>query len=183
MPPDDDKRPALIHGWWDDLQSDPGARAKLRRCQKPIEALALPVVIELMLRLGWKPPELDSYDWYGERIAAIAMVLAHVREHTDQSVAHLLGATHKHDTPLLSSSRWERLCNAEGHENIATEFTRIVQMLGGTANVVDLAFAMLAWDSETNHRAKQRWIYNYYGVALPSQEGGASATGSPSEMS
>jgi CRISPR system Cascade subunit CasB len=175
--PNDDKRPALIHAWWSDLQSDPGARAKLRRCHKPIEALALPVTIELMLRMGWKPPELDRYDWYGERIAGIAMVLAHVREHTDQSVAHLLGATRGLERPILSNSRWERLCNAEGHENIATEFTRIIQMLGGTANVVDLAFAMLTWDSNTKHRVKQRWIYNYYDVAmLPPTEGAAAAS-------
>jgi CRISPR system Cascade subunit CasB len=160
----------LIKDWWSDLQSDPGARAKLRRCHKPIEALALPATIDLMLRMGWKPPELDRYDWYGERIAAIAMVLAHVRENTERPVARLLGATRGLEKPLLSQSRWERLSKVEGSEDIATEFTRLVQILGGTANVVDLALTMLTWDSETTHRAKQKWIYSYYGVDLPAQE-------------
>jgi CRISPR type I-E-associated protein CasB/Cse2 len=166
MQPDDDKRPALIRAWWHDLQNDPGARGSLRRCRTPIEAQALPVTIDLMIRMGWRPPEDDPYDWFGERIAAAAMVLAHVREDTGQPVAQSLGNSSGRDQPLLSSSRWERLCRAEGHENIATEFTRIVQMLSGTANVVDLYFAIISWDHSTNHRVKQRWIYAYHGVDM-----------------
>jgi CRISPR system Cascade subunit CasB len=176
MQRDNDKRPMLIQDWWSDLQSDPGACAKLRRCHKPIEALALPATIDLMLRMGWKPPESDQYDWYGERIAAIAMVLAHVREDIEQPVARLLGDTRGGEKRLLSQSRWERLSNVEGSEDIATEFTRLVQMLGGTANVVDLALTMLTWDSEKNHRAKQRWIYMYYGFYLLAQGVDAAST-------
>jgi CRISPR system Cascade subunit CasB len=174
MQSDDDKRPALIRSWWTELQSDPGGRGKLRRCRRPIEAQALPPTIDLMVRMGWSPPEEDRYDWYGERIAAIAMVLAHVREDSTQPVARSLGATGGLDKPRLSNSRWERLCRAEGHEEIATEFTRIVQMVGGTANLADLAFAMLTWDRDTNRRSKQKWIYAYYGVDTPAQDSGAS---------
>ena len=175
MQSDDDRRPELIRSWWKDLQSDPGARAKLRRCRTPIEALALPATIELMIRLGWKAPEQDHSDWFGERIAASAMVLAHVKEDGTQPVARSLGKQPGRDQPVLSSSRWERLCRAEGHENIATEFTRIVQMIGGTADVVDLVFAILYWDHNTNHRIKQRWIYSYHGVDLPTHDRNASA--------
>jgi CRISPR system Cascade subunit CasB len=127
------------------------------------------------MRMGWKPPEGDRYDWYGERLAAIAMVLAQVREDSADPVARSVGITRGSDRPVLSNSRWERLCSAEGHENIATEFTRVVQMLGGTANVVDLTFAMRSWDSDTNHRAKQRWIYEYYGVNETTQDMAAPA--------
>jgi CRISPR type I-E-associated protein CasB/Cse2 len=175
MQPDEDKRPALIRAWWNELQSDPGARGKLRRCRTPIEALALPTTLDLMVRLGWKAPEQDNYDWFGERIAAAAMVLAHVREDSTQPVARSLGRQRGRDQPVLSSSRWERLCRAEGHEDIATEFTRIVQMIGGTANAVDLVFAILSWDHDTNHRTKQRWIYAYHGVDIPMQNSSASA--------
>src|SRR6202048_2746177 len=175
MQTDDDRRPALIRGWWKELQSDPGARAKLRRCLTPIEALARPETIDLMVRLGWEPPEQDHYDWFGERIAAAAMVLAHVREDDAQAVARSLGRQPGRDQPVLSSSRWERLCRAEGHENIATEFTRIVQMIGGTADVVDLVSAILSWDHNTNHRTKQQWIYAYHGIRMPMQESRASA--------
>jgi hypothetical protein len=45
MQPDEDKRPALIRDWWKELQSDPGARGRLRRCRAPIEALALSVLL------------------------------------------------------------------------------------------------------------------------------------------
>jgi CRISPR system Cascade subunit CasB len=127
-----------------------------------------------MIRLGWKPPQYDQYDWFGERIAAAAMVLAHVREDSTQPVARSFGRLPGSDQPVLSSSRWERLCRAEGHENIATEFTRIVQMIGGTANVVDLVFAILSWDHNTNHRRKQRWIYAYHGVDILRQDSSAS---------
>lgn len=176
MQPDNDRRPALIRAWWNELQDDPGARGKLRRCRTPIEALALPATIELMLRLGWKAPEQDHSDWFGERIAAAGMVLAHVREDSRQPVARSLGKQPGRDQPVLSSSRWERLCRAEGHENIATEFTRIVQMIGGTADVVDLVFAILRWDHQTNHRAKQQWIYAYHGLDLRTQESSASVS-------
>jgi len=175
MPPEQDRRPALVQGWWKELQSDPGARAKLRRCRTPIEALALPATIDLMVRLGWGPPKHDQYDWYGERIAAAAMVLAHVREDNTQPVARSLGRQPGRDEPVLSSSRWERLCRAEGHENIATEFTRVVQMIGGTGNVVDLLFAIRWWDDNTNHRVKQQWIYAYHGVDMLPHDSGASA--------
>jgi CRISPR system Cascade subunit CasB len=170
MQPDDDRRPALIRGWWQALQQDPGARAQLRRCRTPIEAQAQPATIDFMVRMGWKPPEGNRYDWYGERLAAIATVLAHVREDSTQPVARSLGTTRGSDRPILSNSRWERLCSAEGHENIATEFTRVVQMLGGTADVVDLTFAIRSWDSDTNHRKKQQWIYAYHGVNAPPQD-------------
>jgi CRISPR system Cascade subunit CasB len=175
MQPDDDRRPALIRAWWKELQGDPGARGKLRRCRTPIEALALPITIDLMVRLGWQPPEQDNYDWFGERIAAAAMVLAHVREDSAEPVARSLGRQRGRDQPVLSSARWERLCRAEGHENIATEFTRIVQMIGGTANVQDLVFAILDWDHNTNHRTKQRWIYAYHGVDMHIHNSSASA--------
>jgi CRISPR system Cascade subunit CasB len=175
MQPDEDKRPALIRDWWKELQSDPGARGKLRRCRTPIEALALPTTLDLMVRLGWKAPEQDQSDWFAERIAAAAMVLAHVREDSTQPVARSLGRQRGRDQPVLSSSRWERLCRAEGHENIATEFTRIVQMIGGTANVVDLVSAIRWWDHNANHRTKQQWIYAYHGVDMPMQNNSASA--------
>jgi CRISPR system Cascade subunit CasB len=174
MQPDNDKRPAHIRAWWNELQSDPGARGKLRRCRTPIEAQALPATIDLMVRMGWQPPEQDR-DWFGERIAAAAMVLAHVREDSTQAVARSLGKLPGRDQPVLSSSRWERFCRAEGHENIATEFTRIVQMIGGTANVVDLVFAIRWWDHNTNHRVKQRWLYAYHGFDMPSQSSDAPA--------
>ena len=163
---DGDKRSELILGWWRELQNDPGSRGKLRRCRTPIEAQALPVTIDLMMRMGWRPLEEDRYDWFGERIAAAAMVLAHVREDTRQPVAQSLGKSPEHGQAVLSSSRWDRLCRAEGHENIATEFTRIVQMLGGMTNVVDLYRAIISWDHSTNHRVKQRWIYAYHGVNM-----------------
>jgi CRISPR system Cascade subunit CasB len=172
---DDDRRPALIRDWWKELQNDPGARGKLRRCRTPIEALALPATIDLMVRLGWKPPDGEQYDWFGERIGAVAMVLAHVREDSTQPVARSLGRQPGRDQPVLSSSRWERLCRAEGHENIATEFTRMVQMIGGTANIVDLTFAVLRWDHNTNHRTKQQWIYAYHGADMLLQDSSASA--------
>jgi CRISPR system Cascade subunit CasB len=175
MQPNEDKRPALIRDWWKDLQNDPGARAKLRRCRTPIEALALPATIDLMVRLGWKAPEQDHSDWFGERIAACAMVLAHVKEDSTYPVARSLGKQPGRDQPVLSSSRWERLCKAEGHENIATEFTRIVQLIGGTANVAELVFAIRYWDHDTNHRTKQRWIYAYHGVDTPIQDDSPSA--------
>ena len=49
---DEDKRHALIRAWWHELQNDTGARAKLRRCRTPIEALALPDTIDLLVRMG-----------------------------------------------------------------------------------------------------------------------------------
>jgi hypothetical protein len=49
-------------------------------------------------------------------------------------------------------------------------------MISGTADVVDLVFAILSWDHNTNHRTKQRWIYAYHGVDdMPMQKSNASA--------
>ena len=48
-------------------------------------------------------------------------------------------------------------------------------MIGSTANVADLVFAIISWDSSTNHRAKQRWIYAYHGVDTLPRDGNTSA--------
>ena len=125
----------------------------------------MPDTIDLMVRMGWRPPEGDGTTGTGN-VSPPSLWCWRTSGKTALNLSRGLlelplgGTTAPVGFPLGAPLQ------AEGHENIATEFTRIVQMIGSTANVVDLAFA-ISWDSNTNHRAKQQWIYAYHGVDIP----------------
>ncbi|WP_374310244.1 type I-E CRISPR-associated protein Cse2/CasB [Methylocella sp.] len=47
-------------------------------------------------------------------------------------------------------------------------FRRLVALLGGTANVADLAESLLDWPDETRGESRRRrWVFDYYGQASP----------------
>jgi len=139
--------------WWLELQKDSAARARLRRCRTPLDALLVPQTFSLMQRLGWRGDR-------GERVAALAAVLAHVREDDTQRIARAIGrATLKDaDTALLSEGRFRRLMTVRGADELQTAMTRLSAHLGGHVNVTDLANSMLWWTDRT----RANWAYGYY---------------------
>ena len=118
-----------------------------------MEALLVPQTFSLMQRLGWRGDR-------GERVAALAAVLAHVREDDARRIARAIGrGTLKDiDSAILSEGRFRRLMAVRDAAELQTAMTRLVARLGGRVSVTDLSNSMLWWTDRT----RADWAYGYY---------------------
>ena len=157
---------ARARQWWADLsgktdqrKQDRGALAKLRRCRRPVDALTISATFPLMQRL----PGFNH-----DRVAALAVVLAHIREDDPgKKVARAIGRKSLTDeeSALLSEGRFRRLLQTQGNEELLTSMVRLVRHMKGIANINDIAGSVLYWGDET----RRRWAFDYYaaGSAAP----------------
>jgi CRISPR system Cascade subunit CasB len=164
--PDAKMQESAAWTWWNSLQphdghpGDRAALARLRRCTTPLDAAIEPATVDLFKKLGFTHPEKDL-----ARVAVLAAVLAHVRNKENGRLARALGPRRgaKADDALLKPLRFKRLMGARGPEEVLIGFRRIVQMLGRTANVNDLAKLILAWDQDDfGDRARVRFAFDYH---------------------
>lgn len=101
--------------------------------------------------------------WHGLARAAVAAVLAHVREDAPGlRAARQLGSVAGQE-PAMSWLRFRRLMQAGTDDEQITAFRRAVALAKGRLNVADLGGSLLAWDDER----RRRWIYEYHAVAAP----------------
>jgi CRISPR system Cascade subunit CasB len=169
--------------WWQELSFDRSggglrraggakraALAKLRRAEGPIDALAVPEAIDLYRRLRDTEPDVDA-----DRVAALAVALANLRPELenlrpDRRVPGIFArkSFDDADSAKLSEARFRRLLQADGVE-LLDAFRRLVRLLDGRAEPHSLAEAILHWGD----RMRQRWIFEYYGVAMATPHAGA----------
>lgn len=172
MPPNlETKRPGdLARQWWRGLQpapdrGRPGDRAALARLRRADVGSAMmdEAALGLFRIFGWRSPSRLP------RIATLACVLAHVRTDIENSFGSAIGrdSIDDKDSAVLSVVRFQRLLNADTEEEIERGFRRAVALLGGEANVADLARIILFFDDEETRR---RLAFDYFaaGVAAPS---------------
>ena len=156
----------IAYDWWSRLVSGESghhraALARIRRAGTPLEVIQEPVALRLVVQLGTFNPD---------RVAVLAGVLAHVRKSPPAPLPRAVGRSGLDDehSAVLSAGRFRRLLQAEPHE-LLDQLRRVVAMSKGEANVRHLAAGILHWGDAV----KQRWIFEYYGVAAPHQLGGA----------
>jgi CRISPR type I-E-associated protein CasB/Cse2 len=142
--------------WWESIQENTGAKARLRRCTTPLEAGLEPVVVKLRSMIGCNTYNID-------RIATIAGVLACVKSNTcASSVAAQIGTPQDH--PLYSPLRLKRLFAVETEEDSLRMFRRLVAMAGNSLDVKDLADSIYDWTDENRGIKRRRdWSLQYYG--------------------
>ena len=120
-----------------------------------------PATTELFRALGFLSPEINL-----ERVAVLAIVLAGVRAlpRGGLKIARALGrSSDKADDAILKPLRFRRFLGARGAEETLLVFRRAVQMLGGTANVSDLAKLILIWNEDgAGDRARVRFAFDYH---------------------
>ena len=151
----------IAFDWWrrlnplDRVQSGPNkaALARIRRAATPTEVLLEPEALRLVARLPFSP----------KKAAVLAGVLAFVRETEDRSVASAIGRSSLDDeqSAAMSEGRFRRLLQSRDEEFMEA-MRRLVRLRKGCANVINLSNAILYWGETT----KQRWIFDYYGVAI-----------------
>jgi CRISPR system Cascade subunit CasB len=172
----------MARDWWKKVchpsTGDPGARARLRRCRSTNDVLAIPAGVLLPRMLGDLPREGDHTGLRFSRALDLARVLAHVTEdvplHPMREVGWPMfpGSRREGDMergPTLSESRFRRLIQSEAGEDLVAQFTRLIALMGGHANVAELSEAFRWWD-HPDGRTKQRWAFQYFnaGAAMRS---------------
>src|SRR5271157_1906627 len=133
----------IINDWFEQLQHELGDKARLRRCHTPEEVAFEPAFHRLRLRLApyWKSPG---------RVAIIAGVLAHVKKNDHKYLVAEALALGKEGIkkPAFSEKRFKRLLKAQSKEDLFESFIRVVKVLAGNVNVVNLATGIFWWKKQ-----------------------------------
>lgn len=146
--------------WWKKLVSSDGtkraARAQLRRCTTPLEALAIHETLDLYRQLK------TTHGWVNaDRVAIVAVVLAQLKDGSSEPLAKALGRKTfgDKDSAVLSDARFRRLLQADDDE-LMDQFRRAIRLLKSEANPESIALTILNWGDET----RKRFIFDYYHV-------------------
>jgi CRISPR system Cascade subunit CasB len=159
----------IARRWWRELQDETGdgkrkpgnraALAQLRRASN-IGAMAQDATLGLFRALRYRNPLRLP------RVATLASLLASIRDDaTEIAFARAIGrrSFSEKDSALLKPLRFQRLVDSLEEEEILRNFRRAIDILGGSANVADLARIVLNFDDE---RTRQRLTFDYYGAGL-----------------
>ena len=106
----------ILWAWWRGLADDTGGRAALRRAPDITAVVLQPAFQRLHRRLlgaGW-----PDRPWHNDRLAVVAGLLVHVREHSGQT---LPVAASQGDKPVLSPLRFQRLLDRTDVHALATD--------------------------------------------------------------
>lgn len=160
-------------GWWRrTFANDDGmVRARLRRCATPAEVLTVEAVHELngeFRAAGYRPG--------AERLALVAVTLAHVDESGSLRLAEAFGRRERRGGPrALGELRFEALIHAADCTDLIALLRRAMGSVRGMpVDVAALAADLYRWDEDI----RTAWCFQYYGAsdAAPAQ-GGADREG------
>lgn len=157
-----------VREWWritiSDTDGDRAARAALRRCTSPRDALAIPAALALARRLG-RIPEPGAPHWKArgfERALGLAIVLSHVETDGETRLLRTLGwpqfphakPGHEPTTeqPLLREPRFKRFLQSESEDELIAAFVRLIRLARHQANIADLAHVFLNWGKDRTRR-------------------------------
>lgn len=157
--------------WWQSLQGSPAgtpakdrwpanntALARLRKAASPIDTMMEPMAMVLVEKIGG--------DLRRDKLLVIelAALLSHVRQNDTRPVATSLGG-YDADSRVMHAARFHRLMQTERADR-AVALRRAVRMLKGKANVLDIAYAWLVWDSKTlGENMRIDWMFRYVGAS------------------
>lgn len=151
----------ILHEWWQWLQGHPGERAALRRAATVDGVALLPSFIDLLRKCedaGLSRSRADA-------VAVIAGLLAHVKtvpgSESGRSVGMAGLLAEGGDGPVMHELRFRRLLAAQSPNELYTHLRRAMQLLGGRANLTDLADSVLFWGD----RRRREWAFDYYSHA------------------
>lgn len=160
---------AVCADWWRQTfgADDGGARmvrARLRRSATPAEALTIEAVHDLNAQLraaGYRPG--------ADRLALVAIVLAHVAESGNRRLAEAFGQRESKDGPrALSELRFQTLIHTTDGVGLIAPLRRAMVIARRTpVNVAALAADLYRW----NENVRTGWCFQYYGAsdAAPAQ--------------
>jgi CRISPR type I-E-associated protein CasB/Cse2 len=158
----------VARAWWrahvprsgEGRRADPGTFARLRRCGRPVEALAEAATVELWRSLPESWRESGDREEKLARTAALAHVLAFVREDTPGHPMRVLGPERRGEpeSAKLKPVRLRQLLAARDPEELAQAFRRLVALAERKIDVGELAAALLLWSDPV----RTRWAFTWH---------------------
>ena len=143
--------------WWRTALADTGpgrmARARLRRCNTPVEALAVEATHNLHAALG------GGMKMQGDRLALIAIALANIRESHAKPAAERMGE-------MVAPLRFQTLIRTEKPADLIRPLRRALIQIDQAANAAALALDLFYWGEAT----RNRWCFAYYGASSAAPE-------------
>ncbi|MCY4440145.1 MAG: type I-E CRISPR-associated protein Cse2/CasB [Deltaproteobacteria bacterium] len=136
------------------------ARARLRRCDSPVDALAVAETHDLneLLKQSGRNPRPDQ-------LALVAATFARLKGIDGDRIATLFGKQASKDAPrALSMLRFQSLIRIESRRDLIAPLRRAIAVLGsqpscdGRALAEDLYF----W----NEQVRNKWCLQYFGAAF-----------------
>ncbi len=149
--------------WWRNaIDAETGrarrARAVLRRADTPLAVLGVSAVHDLNRALCDTGHELRRRADGPDRLALIAVALAHMKDGQGAAAARRFGAG---DPPPLSPIRFNALIRTEAPRDLIRPLARALGIVGGSADVRKLAEDLYWW----NERIRTEWCFDYHGAA------------------
>ena len=166
----DEKTRDAIRQWWEGLETNRGARARLRRCREPLQVFLHSAFYELNNALPqWPKEQVMS-------LAAIAGLIANVNQPVQGlSFPQQLGTPKDQGgSPPMSENRFSQLIKSRNWAEFYTRMRRATLMLKRNVNILSLAdyirlFGMEHYDNnslEPSQRFQFRMAEEYFKITL-----------------
>ena len=152
-----DRVEKALFDWWEKLHDKDhrGERARLRRCREPEAVIFEPFFHRLKRDLQNKDVAVDR------RLVFVAGVLAHVKNRGPALPAAMAQSREGGSTPRVSGLRFRRLLQNESRGKLYPALIRILGLVDGATDPVQLAEDIYYWGSDV----RQTWAYTYYDQA------------------
>jgi CRISPR system Cascade subunit CasB len=158
----------LLRGWWENLESDRGERAALRRAGTLTEVMLSPAfhrLLHLLRRGGFQIAE-QRYP----KLAIIAGLAARLRITEEAALGVQCGSPRKAAAkkPDVSELRMRRLLACDDLEELYTLLRRVLALLDNQANLTDLAAVVWNWrklDEKHPFDPRRQLALDYYTAA------------------
>ncbi len=161
---------ATCMSWWrNNIDGGTGdarrSRAELRRAGGVTAALSLSATHELNRRLIEAGYDLRRGRDGPDRLALIAVALAHVAKHRPDSAARRFGSG---APKALNGIRFNALIRAKDPGQLLRPLARSLRLVDGAVNVAKLAADLYWW----NDKVRTDWCFDYHGAedAKPASE-------------
>ncbi|PXF30799.1 hypothetical protein WH50_13055 [Pokkaliibacter plantistimulans] len=158
--------PARLIAWWQSLDDHRGVRARLRRVDRPDDALLTDSFFQFLSVM----PERWAQPGHLYASAMVATALAQVSQHSSGiPFAAQLGSG-DHDRPVMSELRFRQLIKSRTPEEFFRRLLRAIRLLDKHVNIFSLTEGILHWYDEYLHgpdrnpikRLSVKWAQDYY---------------------
>lgn len=150
---------SILRLWWEGLEQDRGERAVLKRASNPTEVVFSPAYHRLFGQI-----QQQGFRVRRESLAAVAGLAAHVKEDIGQelTVAKQMAIPKSQGSGAkVSGLRFRRLLATAQSEELYPLLIRVIRLLDGRVNLLDLANSAYWWNEIT----RRQWAYDYYAAA------------------
>ena len=148
---------AVLRQWWQGLDANRGARARLRRAKTPDEVFVSPDYQRSLLPL-LKTAGIEMTPQDAAKFAQAVGVLAHVRTLLPEGHFARQLAPAEPGQESVRDPRFKKLLATTDPDDLFLMLRRLVAYLGGTAELRSLVTGASDWTDKT----RRAWAIHYY---------------------